>query len=44
MIEENTSGKSDDLSVLRVLMHNIKGLGASDMTDDFVLDDESEAL
>lgn len=34
--------KSDDLSVLRVLMHNIKGLSAVELTPAFTFDEETE--
>lgn len=44
MIEEkNLPGMSDDLSVLRILMHNIKGLSANAIAPEFaLLDDEIE--
>lgn len=44
MIEEkDTPGFSDDLSVLRVLMHNIKGISANAETPAFAfVDDEVE--
>lgn len=44
MIEDkNIPGNSDDLSVLRVLMHNIKGISANAETPTFAfVDDEVE--